>query len=140
MRSAAVLCGVAAIVLAIGDSARAESEMERGAYPMNSIVACGNCHTPQSPSGPVPGMELAGGTVIEEPPFTAYAPNITPDEETGIGRWTDEQILRAITQGISADGRRLAPPMGGRAPIWARFGERDKRDLLAYIRSLPPQE
>jgi hypothetical protein len=68
------------------------------------------------------------------------ARNISAHPEHGIGRWTDEQVLRAVTQGVSADGRRLAPPMGGRAPIWAQMTERDQRDILAYLRSLPPQE
>lgn len=43
-------------------------------------------------------------------------------------------------QGIAADGRRLAPPMSGRASIWARLTERDLNDIVAYLRSLPPQE
>lgn len=66
--------------------------------------------------------------------------NITSSKEYGIKEWTDEQIIRVLTQGISADGRRLAPPMSGRAPIWAQLTERDKHDLVAYLRSLPPQE
>ena len=51
----------------------AETPLERGRYLMQSIVACGNCHTPQGPNGPVVGMELAGALRFEEPPFSAVA-------------------------------------------------------------------
>ena len=75
---------VALVVLAVAlpRQGQAESLLERGTYLMNSIVACGNCHTPQGPDGPLPGMELAGGLVIEDPAFTVHTPNITPDPET----------------------------------------------------------
>ncbi len=55
---------------------------------MNSIVACGNCHTPQGPTGPIAGKELAGGLLLEDDAFTVRVPNITPDRETGVGAWT----------------------------------------------------
>src|SRR5690606_22627714 len=85
--------------------------VERGRELMNGIVACGNCHTPQGPDGPVPGMELAGGGPIKDEPFTAYAPNLTPDPETGLGRWTDAQIATAIREGVRPDGSVIGPPM-----------------------------
>ena len=65
--------------------------------------------------------------------------NITPHREHGIGAWTDEQIVRALLQGVSADGRKLTPPMSGRTSIWAQLSQRDLGDLVAYLRSLPPQ-
>ena len=88
-----------------------ESLFERGDYLINGIVACGNCHTPQGPDGPLAGMELAGGLVIEEPEFTVVTPNITPDPETGIGRWSDEEIIAAIREGRRPDGSIIGPPM-----------------------------
>jgi mono/diheme cytochrome c family protein len=87
-----------ALALPAGTS-RAESLLERGTYLMQSIVACGNCHTPQGPEGPLPGMELAGGLKMEDPAFTAYGANLTPDVETGIGGWSDEEIITAIREG-----------------------------------------
>src|SRR5918993_2378852 len=63
--------------------AQQQTPIERGTYLMQSIVACGNCHTQNTPQGPRPGMELAGGTKFEEPFGVAYASNITPDAETG---------------------------------------------------------
>jgi mono/diheme cytochrome c family protein len=126
---------VAALALATS-IARAETPLERGAYLMNGIVACGNCHTPQSPTGPVPGRELAGGMVIEEPPFTARVPNITPDEETGIGRWSDEEIIAAIREGRRPDGSIIGPPMP--IELYRDISDADARAIVAYIRSTPP--
>ena len=113
----------------------------RGAYLAINLAHCMDCHSAQLSEGRRDTARHGATGIVLEGPFGAVvARNISSHPEHGIGRWTDEQILRAITQGVSADGRRLAPPMGGRAPIWTRLAERDKRDLLAYIRSLPPQE
>jgi mono/diheme cytochrome c family protein len=126
----------AALAIGLAASGRAETPLERGAYLMNSIVACGNCHTPQSPSGPVPGRELAGGLVIEEPDFTARVPNITPDLETGIGRWSDAEIIAAIRDGKRPDGSLIGPPMP--IPLYRGIADTDAAALVAYIRSVPP--
>ena len=132
-------CVLAIVVLAISlptPSNGAGSLFERGDYLMNGIVACGNCHTPQGPGGPVAGMELAGGLVIEEPEFTVVTPNITPDEETGIGKWTDEQIIAAIREGRRPDGSIIGPPM----PIaqYRAMSDNDVKALVAYLRQVPP--
>ena len=83
LRCAAMLAIVTAALTA---PAHAETLLQRGTYLMRSIVACGNCHTPKGPKGDIPGMELAGmAPMAKEPGFTANAPNITPDRETGIG-------------------------------------------------------
>jgi Cytochrome c len=118
-----------------------DDPVARGAYLAGPLAHCMDCHTP-----PLPGERRdwsrigAGGVPFEFPGGAAVSRNITPSKEYGIKDWTDEQITRVLTQGISADGRRLAPPMSGRAPIWAQLTERDKHDLVAYLRSLPPQE
>ncbi len=87
--------------------------LERGTYLMESIVACANCHTPKDPATgeEIEGMAYAGSFVITEPVFTAYAPNITMDVETGIGSWTDEEIIVAIRDGLRPDGTLIGPPM-----------------------------
>lgn len=134
-------CGVAAavVVLCLGQGAQAETApetpLERGKALMNGIVACGNCHTPQGPNGPVPGMELAGGTPFDEKPFTAYASNITPDPETGIGRWTDEQLMTAIREGKRPDGSLIGPPMP--YEFYRHLSDNDVRAIVAYLRSVP---
>jgi hypothetical protein len=75
-------------------------------------------------------MRLAGGFLIEEPAFRAYAPNITQDIETGIGSWSDEEIIRAIREGVRPDGTIIGPPM----PI-VRLGRSGYRRVSANSRS-----
>ncbi|MGD9535712.1 MAG: cytochrome c [Alphaproteobacteria bacterium] len=118
-------------------AAAEETPLERGTYLMRGPVACGNCHTPQGPDGPLPGMELAGGMPIEEPGlFVAMVPNITPDPETGIGNWTDEQIITAIREGKRPDGTIIGPPM----PIefYRDLSDTDVKAIVAYLRSVKP--
>ena len=122
-----------AIVLLLATPVRAETPLERGTYLMSSIVACGNCHTQQ---GPKPGPELAGGTKFEEEPFTAYAANITPDRETGIGAWTDAQIITAIREGKRPNGSLIGPPMP--IELYRGMSDTDVAALVAYLRKVKP--
>jgi mono/diheme cytochrome c family protein len=111
--------------------------LARGDYLVNGIVGCGNCHSSRTPDGElIEGMELAGNFVIEEPAFRAYAPNITPDVRTGIGNWTDEEIIRAIREGVRPDGRILGPPMAFGS--YRRISDNDIRAILAYLKRVPP--
>jgi len=128
MVSVGVLAGIAA--------ASAQTPLERGKYLMNSIVACGNCHTPQTPQGPVPGKELAGGTRFEEGFGVAYAPNITPDRATGIGKWSDGDIIRAIREGKRPDGTTIGPPMP--IVLYRDMSDADVQAIVAYMRAAPP--
>ena len=117
--------------------AHAETPLERGAYLVNGIVACGNCHTPKGPDGTaLPDQALSGGLVIDLPVFHAVAPNITPDKTTGIGGWTDEQIIDAIRNGRRPDGTIIGPPM----PIafYRNMSDTDVRAIVAYLRSVQP--
>jgi mono/diheme cytochrome c family protein len=124
-----------AVIVAAG-TAEAQTPLERGTYLMRSIVACGNCHTPKGPDGDIADMELAGGFVIEDGPFKAVASNITPDEETGIGTWTDAEIITAIREGKRPDGTVIGPPM----PIgfYRHMSDADAEAIVAYLRSVPP--
>jgi mono/diheme cytochrome c family protein len=116
----------------------AEDLLGRGEYLVKGIVGCGNCHDGRTEDGElVPGRELSGNFVIEEPIFTAYAPNITPDLETGIGAWTDEEIERAIRSGISRDGHQLGPPMAFYPPFYPNISSEDMDAIIAYLRSVP---
>jgi mono/diheme cytochrome c family protein len=124
------------LALLVPGAARAETLLERGSYLMNSIVACGNCHTPQTPNGPAPGMELAGQLVMKDAAFTAYAPNITQDRETGIGSWTDAEIITAIREGRRPDGSLIGPPMP--IGLYRQMSDRDVRALVAYLRTVKP--
>jgi mono/diheme cytochrome c family protein len=134
-RAAAALA-VAIALAAVPTGARAETLLERGTYLMQGIVACGNCHTPKGPDGELAGMELAGGFLMEDAPFTAFAPNITPDAETGIGAWTDAQIVTAIREGRRPDGTIIGPPMP--IALYRDMSDRDVQAIVAYIRALKP--
>jgi len=112
--------------------------LERGTYLMESIVACGNCHTPKDPATgeEVAGMAYAGSFVITEPGFTAYAPNITMDVETGMGSWTDEEIIVAIRDGLRPDGTLIGPPMP--SPFYRTMSDYDVLAIVAYMRTIEP--
>jgi len=100
-------------------------------------AACGLCHTTRGPDGaPRCGMEQAGGRVFQERGFRAVAPNITPDPETGIGRWTDAEIADAIRNGRRPDGSLLGPPM--QVEAYRGISDRDLAAIVAYLRAIPP--
>ena len=128
--------GFAALVLAA--PAAAETQVERGQY-LAHIMDCGGCHhtgafTPQ------PNLEtpLAGSDIGFEMPGMGvfYPPNLTPDKETGLGTWSDAEIIAAFTTGMRPDGRQLAPMMPWMS--YAHINADDAAALVAYLRSLPP--
>jgi mono/diheme cytochrome c family protein len=81
-------------------------------------------------------MRFAGAFVIEEPVFKAYARNITPDMETGIGSWSEDDIVKAIREGVRPDGKVLGPPMSF---IWYRnMSDTDAHAIAAYLKTVPP--
>lgn len=114
----------------------AETLLERGAYLVNGIAGCGNCHTPRG--GPMKGVELAGGFKFggAKAPFEAYAPNISMDRETGIGAWTDQQIIVAIREGKRPDGSVIGPPMP--IELYNHMSDSDTKAIVAYLRTVKP--
>src|SRR5262245_31273308 len=82
-------------VLALG-SASAETLLERGDYLVNAVMGCDGCHTTRPPSGPGPGRFAGGPQVWDTPWYTVRGTNITPDKETGIGSWSDDEIKRLL--------------------------------------------
>ena len=133
---AGALCGV--LLAAIGGAASGETLVERGAYLVTTIGACGNCHTPRDKTGRViPGMALAGGFEFDDTPIGhVVGPNITPDPETGIGKWTEAQIVTALRDGTRPDGTIIGPPMPIRA--YRQLSDHDAAAIAAYLRSLKP--
>lgn len=91
---------------------------------------CVSCHTRQG------GAEYAGGRPIATPFGAIHAPNITPDEETGIGRWSAAEFWRAMHNGRSRDGRLLYPAFP--YPSYTYVTRPDSDAIYAYLRSLPP--
>jgi mono/diheme cytochrome c family protein len=113
----------------------AQPPIERGKYLVEVLGACGNCHSPKQPGGEVPGKHLAGGFEIKEAFGVAVAPNITPDAETGIGKWTDAEIILAIREGKSRGGRPLGPPMP--YDLYRSISDADVRAMVTYLRTVP---
>lgn len=109
--------------------APAPSSAARGAY-MFAMAGCAGCHTRKG------GTPLAGGREIPSPFGIFVSPNITPDSATGIGGWTEADFVRAMTLGLSPDGRHYYPafPYGS----YSRMTLDDLRDLWAYLRTIPP--
>jgi mono/diheme cytochrome c family protein len=117
-----------------------DDPVARGAYIAGPLAHCMECHTPLLSVVQRDWTRIgAGGMPIEGLWGIVVAPNITSNRVYGIGGWTDDQILGAITRGITADGRRLLPPMGARAAIYSRITDSDLRDLITYLRSLTSQ-
>jgi mono/diheme cytochrome c family protein len=124
---AALLCLAPAAALAQADQA----QIDRGAY-IFTAADCGACHTDVKGKGP----PLAGGRPLATPFGTFYSPNITPDPETGIGRWTDADFIRALREGVSPGGDHYFPVFP--YPSFTKMTDQDILDLKAYIFSLPP--
>ncbi len=117
--------------LAAADARADPAQIERGAY-IFAAADCGACHTNVKEKGPL----LAGGRPLATPFGTFYSPNITPDPETGIGRWTDADFVRALREGVSPDGSHYFPAFP--YPSFTGMTDQDMLDLKAYIFSLPP--
>lgn len=114
-----------------------EEEIAEGAR-LAVITGCGDCHTPGALYGaPDPARTLAGSELGWVTPLgTAYASNLTPDPETGLGNWTEEQIATTLRTGHRPDGTPLLPPMPW--PSTAQLTEKEMGALTAYLKSLPP--
>ncbi|WP_441236835.1 c-type cytochrome [Bradyrhizobium sp. 930_D9_N1_4] len=117
--------------------ASGETLVERGAYLVGSVMVCHNCHTPRGPQGLDLSRALSGGSqVFDEPAFKVSGSNITPDKETGIGRWSDAELKRFLVGGARPDGTKVAPIMP--TAFYTVLTARDLDALTAYLRSVPP--
>jgi mono/diheme cytochrome c family protein len=104
-------------------------EVSHGQY-LTQLGGCASCHTATG------GAPFAGAFMMKLPIGTLYTPNITPDRETGIGAWSDDDFVRAMQQGVSRDGRRLYP-----AFPYTSYTLMSRTDILAikaYLFSLLP--
>jgi mono/diheme cytochrome c family protein len=113
-------------------------KVKKGFY-LATIAHCMECHTPMGPRGREFAAKLgAGGFEFHGPWGVSVARNITSSKEKGIGGWTDDEIKRAITQGISRDGSKLKPPMGFHYYSTVSGGDVDA--VVAYLRTVPAKE
>ena len=118
-------------------AAGASNLVERGRY-LASIMDCAGCHNKGSFSPNPQEGPLQGGTIGFEVPGLGvfYPPNLTSDQATGLGSWSEADIAKAVTTGQRPDGRVLAPAMPWHA--YSALTEEDARALATYIKSLPP--
>ena len=121
------------LLLGVGGGAFAADAdtVVRGAYLANA-AGCEGCHTDKQHGTP----RYAGGRALATPFGVFYSPNVTPDPQTGIGRWTDSQFLLALRHGVRPDGADLFPVF----PYTSFTGitDDDARAIKAYLFSLPP--
>lgn len=117
---------ISAVVLAQGTTF---TTIERGRY-LAAAGDCAACHTADG------GAPFAGGRAIPTPFGTIYSTNITPDKETGIGRWSNQEFYKAMHEGVRRDGKRLYPAFP--YPSYTKVGVDDVRAIKAYLDALPP--
>jgi mono/diheme cytochrome c family protein len=137
MRRRLFLAFVIASLAGLPLGARAETPVERGLY-LVTITGCNDCHTPGGLLGsPDKKRLLAGSDVGFGDPGSGVwvGPNLTPDTETGLGKWTPDQIVAAITKGERPDGRMLSAIMPW--PALSRLTHDDALAIVAYLNSLP---
>jgi mono/diheme cytochrome c family protein len=164
MRSLRLLALAAAFAVAVPAAAQSEnSQVSRGLY-LSKIMGCNDCHTPfkLGPKGPEPDMSrtLSGHpqdmTMPPPPPLAApwvwmgaatntafagpwgvsFTANLTPDPETGLGKWSEKMFMDAIRTGKHQGiGRPILPPMPW--PMYRHATDEDLKALFAYLRSIP---
>jgi mono/diheme cytochrome c family protein len=107
----------------------------RGAYLVAAVGRCGDCHTPRNFFGASdPAPLLAGAS---RGPGGKAAPNITPDPETGIGKWSEENIVNLLRDGQTPEFDFIGGAMGEIVTNTSRLSDADRRAIAVYLKSLP---
>lgn len=108
----------------------------RGRY-LTTIMSCNDCHTPGTFYGaPDYSRQFSGSELGWIGPWGVSFPrNLTPDAETGLGKWSEKQIVDALRTGVRPDGSTLAPPMPW--PMYTGLTDQDAYAIAAYLKSLP---
>jgi mono/diheme cytochrome c family protein len=116
-----------------------EASLARGKYLVEGPAACFHCHSEHDmskPDGPIIEAKKGAGWSLPIPDLNNIAArNITPDRETGIGDWTDDEIARAIQEGVRKDGTALFPIMPYQS--FAKLDEEDLASIVVYLRTIP---
>jgi mono/diheme cytochrome c family protein len=126
---------------ALANHARADSaQIERGEYLVN-LLSCGSCHTDGMLTFQAPGAPLAGSTTgiaytDGERPGMIFPRNLTPDPESGLGGWSEQDIVRVLQSGVKPGGHQILPVMPW--PGYAFLLEGDSKAIAAYLKSLEP--
>ena len=141
-RSAIVLAALAIATAGRYAASRtlgADSEQVKYGEYLVQLAGCTDCHTPGHLLGKPDMARFLGGSDVgfEMPGLGIFVgPNLTPDNGTGLGSWTSDEIVTAIQTGVRPDGRILAPMMPWRA--YAGLRKSDAAAIVEYLRSLPP--
>ena len=120
---------------------RGTARVDRGKYIYEVLADCEGCHSERDWKkfgAPVLAGLSGGGSVFPKEagqPGRIAPPNISQDREHGIGQWTDGEIIRAVREGVSRDGRALFPMMPYQS--YARMSDEDVQSLVAYLRAMP---
>ena len=133
----AAAASIALVTTAVSAGAADKKAIERGKY-LVSVGGCFDCHTPGYFFGKPDMARYLGGSDVgfEMPGLGVFVgPNLTPDPDTGLGKWTEVQIVTALQAGKRPDGRELAPIMPWRA--FANLTKSDAHAIAAYLKSLP---
>jgi mono/diheme cytochrome c family protein len=114
-----------------------QEQLERGRY-LVQITGCNDCHTPGYFYGVPDTTRLLSGSELgwKGPWGVSYPRNLTPDPQTGIGPWSESDIVTAIRTGKRPDGRMLMPPMPW--PDFAILTDADAGAIAKYLKSIPP--
>jgi mono/diheme cytochrome c family protein len=113
--------------------------LRRGQYLTHAVIPCMGCHSTWDDKADPPvlaSQEGSGRLLFEDGDLKVYTRNITSDPETGIGKWSDDAIARAIREGISADGSTLFPVMP--YEHFRHMCDEDLASIVVYLRTLPP--
>jgi hypothetical protein len=120
---------------------RTAERVERGRYLYHTLADCEGCHSEREwgkfGAPVIEGRNGAGMVFPKEMglPGTIAPPNISQDPERGLGKWTDGEIIRAVREGVSRDGRALFPMMPYQS--YAKMSDEDVYSLVAYLRTMP---
>jgi mono/diheme cytochrome c family protein len=115
------------------------SRKARRGYYLATVGHCMECHSPREKGVSQMPTEMGVGRHDFKGPWgVSTSRNITSDKEKGLGAWSDAEIKRAITTGVSRNGDKLKPPMGYAA--YAKMTDKDMGDLIAYLRTVPAKQ
>lgn len=113
------------------------AELERGAYLVEALAHCGECHTPRNMMGGLDRSRAFAGT--SDGPEGERVPNITPHPETGIGKWSAGDLTDVLKLGMTVDGDFVGGSMGEVIRnTTSKLTDDDLRAVVAYLKSLPP--
>src|SRR6266705_6848210 len=128
---------VLAASCAAATSTAAETQIERGGYLVNAVMACEPCHTPRGPGGLNMERRFSGGSIVwDTPAYTVHGSNITPDRATGIGAWSVDDIKRLLTSGVRPNGVPVAPQMP--YGFYKILTPADLDAIATYIKTIAP--